>query len=160
MSYRFNYPAGCSRHVSILSTSSISTTQCMLGQDRTGQQRMATLRPDGVRSIYKYKITWFSLVPAFFSPSSVKHQQSAGTPRETKISQIFHNFCRRGGGSKHTFFDAPVKCFDPIQGVLFRNSKCNFGIKVGEYSKDGNGCTLFSNQFFFLTKESKIKLII
>ena len=144
----YNYPVGCSCHVSI------STTQCILGQDRT---ELATPRLDGVLSIYIHLILPGPslLQPVISKTSSVR----GGTPREKKISQIFDNFCRRGG-SEHTFFDAPVKCFDPIQEVLFINSKCNFGIKVGEYSKGGNGCNLFSNKFFFLSKESLIKLII
>ena len=117
----------------------------------TGKDRKATPRPDGVLSIYIHLILPGPslLQPVISKTSSVR----GGTPREKKISQIFHNFCRRGG-SERTFFDAPVKCFDPIQEVLFINSKCNFGIKVGEYSKGGNGCNLFSNKFFFLSKES------
>ena len=125
----------------------------------TGKDRKATPRPDGLVRFYNHLI----LDSPWSQPSSARHQQyiiSPPRPHEKTKSRKFSTIFAAGGGSKHTFFDAPVKCFDPIQGVLFRNSKCNFGIKVGEYSKGGNGCTLFSNQFFFLSKESLIKLII
>ena len=98
--------------------------------------------------------------PSLLQPVVSKTSAVGGDPARNKNLANFPQFLPQGGGSKQTFFDAPVKCFDPIQEVLFRNSKCNFGIKVGEYSKDGNGCTLFSNQFFFLSNENLIKLII
>ena len=118
----------------------------------TGKDRKATPRPDGILRFYNHLI----LDSPWSQPSSARHQQyisSRGDPKRKKNLANFPQFLPQGG-SEHTFFDAPVKCFDPIQEVLFRNSKCYFGIKVGEYSKGGNGCTLFSNQFFFLSKES------
>ena len=82
----------------------------------TGKDRKATPRADGVLSIYIHLI-----LPG----PSARHQQnfiSRGGPREKTKSRKFSTIFAAGGGSKHTFFDAPVKCFDPIQEVLFRNS--------------------------------------
>ena len=99
--------------------------------------------------------TWFLILPgpSLLQPVISKTSSVGGDPARKQNLANFPQFLPQGG-SEHTFFDAPVKCFDPIQEVLFINSKCNFGIKVGEYSKGGNGCNLFSNKFFFLSKES------